>query len=101
MRILILGDIVGRPGRKFLSDHLADFRSREEIDLCIANGENAAGGAGLTAKTAEEIQTAGVDAVTLGDHVWDQKNFEGKLMIWNSYAVQQTCPVPIREKIVY
>ena len=79
MRILILGDIVGRPGRKFLSDHLADFRSREEIDLCIANGENAAGGAGLTAKTAEEIQTAGVDAVTLGDHVWDQKNFDREI----------------------
>ena len=56
MRILVLGDIVGRPGRTFLADYLAEYRQKEKIDFCIANGENAAGGAGITAKTAREIQ---------------------------------------------
>ena len=79
MKVLILGDVVGRPGRKFLANHLGGFRESESIDLCIANGENAAGGAGLTAKTAREIQSAGVDAITLGDHVWDQKNFDNEI----------------------
>ncbi|MDG1137934.1 MAG: TIGR00282 family metallophosphoesterase [Opitutales bacterium] len=79
MKILVLGDIVGRPGRKFLTDFLADYRRKEKIDFCIANGENAAGGAGITAKTAREIMKAGVDAITLGDHVWDQKNFNNEI----------------------
>ena len=55
MKILILGDIVGRPGRKFLNDQLAEYKKANQIDLIIANGENAAGGAGITAKTANEI----------------------------------------------
>jgi len=79
MKILVLGDIVGRPGRTFLTDYLAEYRQKEKIDFCIANGENAAGGAGITAKTAREIQKAGVDAITLGDHVWDQKNFNNEI----------------------
>ena len=78
MKILILGDVVGRPGRNFLSAHLPDFRDRNAIDLVIANGENAAGGAGITAKTAKQLNHAKVDAITLGDHVWDQKNFENE-----------------------
>jgi calcineurin-like phosphoesterase len=79
MKILILGDIVGRPGRNFLSQNLQTFIEQKDISLCIANGENAAGGAGITAKTANEIKNAGVDAITLGDHVWDQKNFENEI----------------------
>ena len=79
MKILVLGDIVGRPGRNFLSHHLQSFLLENDISLCIANGENAAGGAGITAKTAEEIKKAGVNAITLGDHVWDQKNFENEI----------------------
>jgi metallophosphoesterase (TIGR00282 family) len=79
MKILILGDIVGRPGRNFLKQNLEDFKKENDIDCIIANGENAAGGAGITAKTAEEIMRAGVDAITLGDHVWDQKNFENEI----------------------
>lgn len=79
MKILVLGDIVGRPGRTFLADYLVDYRKKEKIDFCIANGENAAGGAGITAKTAREIMKAGVDAITLGDHVWDQKNFSNEI----------------------
>ena len=79
MKILILGDIVGRPGRKFLNDQLAEYKKANQIDLIIANGENAAGGAGITAKTANEILSAGVDAITLGDHVWDQMNFNNEI----------------------
>ncbi len=79
MKVLILGDIVGRPGRKFLNDQLADYKEANQIDLIIANGENAAGGAGITAKTANEILSAGVDAITLGDHVWDQMNFSNEI----------------------
>ena len=51
----------------------------KKISLCIANGENAAGGAGITAKTAHELKIAGIHAITLGDHVWDQKNFENEI----------------------
>lgn len=79
MKILILGDIVGRPGRNFLNDQLAEYKKENQIDLIIANGENAAGGAGITAKTANEILSAGVDAITLGDHVWDQMNFNNEI----------------------
>mgnify|MGYP001986640333 FL=1 len=79
MRILVLGDIVGRPGRTFLKSHLSAIRNRLNADLIFANGENAAGGAGITAKTANEINQAGVDAITLGDHVWDQMNFDREI----------------------
>jgi len=79
MKILVLGDIVGRPGRCFLNDHLKRFIENENIGLCIANGENSAGGAGITGKIAKELKKAGVDAITLGDHVWDQKNFENEI----------------------
>tara|TARA_B100000212_G_scaffold203663_1_gene153712 strand:- start:169 stop:948 length:780 start_codon:yes stop_codon:yes gene_type:complete len=79
VKILVLGDVVGRPGRNFLTQRLQGVRSELSVDLVIANGENAAGGAGITAKTAEELKRAGVDAVTLGDHVWDQKNFNNEI----------------------
>ena len=79
MKVLILGDIVGRPGRNFLKDQLEHFKQTNQIELIIANGENAAGGAGITAKTAKEILGSGVDAITLGDHVWDQMNFNREI----------------------
>ena len=79
MKVLILGDIVGRPGRNFLKDQLEDFKQTNQIELIIANGENAAGGAGITAKTAKEILGSGVNAITLGDHVWDQMNFNREI----------------------
>ena len=79
MRILLLGDIVGRPGRNFLTHHLSTFLKQSPVDLVVANGENAAGGAGITAKTATEIKNAGVQVITLGDHVWDQKNFNHEI----------------------
>ena len=78
-KLLFLGDIVGRPGRSFLLERLPDLRESLSADVVVANGENAAGGAGITAKIARELLSGGVDAITLGDHVWDQKNFENEI----------------------
>jgi hypothetical protein len=71
--VLFVGDIVGEPGRKAVTQLVPRLRRSEAIDCVIANGENAAGGSGITAKTAMEIFGAGVDVITLGDHAWDQK----------------------------
>ena len=75
-RILFLGDIVGRAGREAVIRHLPGIREAERLDLVVANGENAAGGSGLTRVIAEELHAAGVDGITLGDHCWDQRGFE-------------------------
>ncbi|NPV72093.1 MAG: TIGR00282 family metallophosphoesterase [Firmicutes bacterium] len=73
MIILFIGDIVGRPGRMMVEEHLVSLRRETGADLVIANGENAAGGIGLTRDTADEIFGAGVDVITMGNHVWDKK----------------------------
>jgi len=73
MLILAVGDIVGRPGRKAVQKLLPDLRQQYKLDLVIANGENAAGGFGLTLPTANELLDAGVDVLTSGNHIWAQK----------------------------
>ena len=73
MKILFLGDIVGRPGREILSRQLGVLRKEGGVDLCVANGENAAGGSGITPITGGEIFKAGVDVITTGDHIWKRK----------------------------
>jgi len=75
VRILFVGDVVGRPGRQCLAALLPGIKHKGEIGLTIVNGENAAGGAGLTAAIADEIRAAGADVVTNGNHVWDQRAF--------------------------
>src|SRR6266446_1657557 len=70
---MFIGDIVGQPGRRAVRALVPALRARLGIDVVIANGENAAGGSGITPKTAEEIFGAGVDVITTGDHLWDQK----------------------------
>ena len=75
MRILFVGDVVGRPGRDAVAALLPKLRDELRVDLAIVNGENAAGGAGLTAETARELQAAGADVVTTGNHIWDQRQF--------------------------
>jgi len=72
INIICIGDIVGRPGREVLAKVLPALRKAHAADLVIANGENAAGGSGILPKQAEEIFAAGVDVITLGDHVWDK-----------------------------
>ena len=74
MRILFLGDVFGPPGRRAVETRLRDLRDELEIDVCIVNGENAADGIGLTAKLAQKLLDAGADAITLGNHVWRQRD---------------------------
>ena len=73
MNILFLGDIVGKPGRDAVAERLGSLRSDLKLDLVIANGENAAGGFGITRVIAEELFAAGVDVITTGNHWADQK----------------------------
>lgn len=79
MRFLFIGDIVGRPGRDIVQARVGDLRRDWKLDFVIANAENAAAGAGLTGAIARTLLGAGVDALTLGDHVWDQRGFEEEI----------------------
>jgi len=79
-KVLFLGDIVGRPGRDAVKARAKDLRAELGLDLMIANAENAAAGAGLTGAIAGELLDAGLDALTLGDHVWDQRNFDAEIV---------------------
>ena len=71
--MLFIGDIVGEPGRRAVKILLPKLREQHALDFVIANGENSAGGSGITPKMADEIFSAGVDVITSGDHLWDQK----------------------------
>jgi len=73
VKLLFIGDIVGRPGRNAVKELLPELHEQHALDFVIANGENSAGGSGITPKTAGEIFSAGVDVITSGDHLWDQK----------------------------
>jgi metallophosphoesterase (TIGR00282 family) len=75
LRVLFVGDVVGKPGREALAALLPAIKRERGVDLAIVNGENAAGGAGLTAELAREIRDAGADVITNGNHVWDQRTF--------------------------
>src|SRR5262245_6209489 len=79
MRIAFFGDVVGRPGRRGLAIALRELRRRQSIDFVIANGENAAGGKGIDPGSAEELQDAGVDVITTGNHVWQIREIVGYL----------------------
>lgn len=73
MRLLFLGDIVGRAGRDAVARHLPGLRDRLSLDFVVANGENVAHGFGITERTARDLYEAGVDCITTGNHVWDQR----------------------------
>jgi metallophosphoesterase (TIGR00282 family) len=73
VKLLFIADIVGQPGRRAVKELVPRLRQQHGLDLVIANGENSAGGSGITVKTASEIFAAGVDIITSGDHLWDQK----------------------------
>jgi 2',3'-cyclic-nucleotide 2'-phosphodiesterase len=74
VKILVVGDIVGSPGRLAFAWCVGRMRAAGEVDFVIANAENAAGGRGLTPPLAEELFRVGADVLTTGDHVWDQKD---------------------------
>ena len=77
MKLLMLGDVVGSPGRRILRENLPRIRRELGVEAVVVNAENAAAGSGLTVPLAEEIFKAGVDAISLGDHTWGQKEFPG------------------------
>ncbi len=73
MRLIFIGDVVGRTGRDAVAEHLPALRERYNPDLVVLNGENAASGFGITEKIFNQFRDAGADVVTLGNHCWDQK----------------------------
>ena len=79
MRILFCGDIVGRSGREVVIQNVPRLRQELDLDFVIANGENAAAGFGITVELSKEIYAGGVDAITTGNHVWDQRQAIGQI----------------------
>jgi len=73
MRVLFVGDVIGKPGRKALRSRLRALSLESDFDLVIANGENSAGGFGITRKVADELFSDGVQVITSGNHVWDKR----------------------------
>jgi metallophosphoesterase (TIGR00282 family) len=74
VKLLFIGDIIGKPGRQVISRELHRLVDRYMVDLVIANGENAAGGFGITEETANELYKCGIDVLTSGNHIWDKKD---------------------------
>ncbi len=73
LRILFLGDIVGKPGRKIIAEKLDGLKKEYKTDIVVGNGENAAGGFGLTEKIYQELRELGIEVITSGNHIWDKK----------------------------
>jgi len=95
VKILFIGDIVGQPGRSAVKSLLPALLSREAVDFVVANGENSAGGSGITPRTAEEIFSAGVDVITSGDHLWDQKEVVELLAKENRFLRPMNYPAEV------
>lgn len=81
MRILFLGDIVGRPGREICAELIQSLRVTEKLDFVIANSENAAAGSGLTPKIADQLLETGIDVLTSGDHIWKKRDIYDYLKV--------------------
>jgi len=73
LKVLLIGDIIGRPGRKAVSALVPNLRRQHGIDLVVANGENASGGIGITPPAVEELLNSGVDVITSGNHIWKHR----------------------------
>lgn len=73
MKILIVGDVVGRPGRKAFKKYTKELREKNNIDVVIVNGENSAAGKGVSRKSLDELYAGGADIVTSGNHIWDKR----------------------------
>lgn len=73
MKVLFIGDIVGNPGRKATREILSSIRKEMPFDYCVANGENSAGGSGITYVVAQELYKIGINAITMGNHTWSKK----------------------------
>lgn len=73
MRVLFIGDIVGSPGRKAAKQYISELMKEYRFDYCIANGENAAGGSGITCVLAKELYACGIHCITMGNHTWSKR----------------------------
>ncbi|NMB99837.1 MAG: TIGR00282 family metallophosphoesterase [Thermoanaerobaculaceae bacterium] len=73
VRVLFIGDIIGRTGRRIVKETLPSLKAKYEINITIANGENSAGGFGMTQEVASELFETGIDVITTGNHIWDKK----------------------------
>jgi metallophosphoesterase (TIGR00282 family) len=100
MRLAFFGDVVGRAGRAAVSDHLPRIKAQLKLDFVIVNGENAAGGFGITATTAADLFDAGADCITLGNHSWDQSEalvyIERETRLLRPFNYPQTLNIPGR-----
>ena len=79
MKLLMIGDVVGSPGRKIFLREVPRLRAERGIDAVVVNAENCAAGSGITAALARDFLEGGADAITLGDHTWGQKEFAGQI----------------------
>ena len=79
MKLLFVGDIVGKPGRNAVRHFVPVLRSKHGLDVCIGNSENAAGGAGITADSADDLLAAGLDLLTSGNHTWSKREISSYL----------------------
>jgi metallophosphoesterase (TIGR00282 family) len=93
VKLLFIADIVGQPGRRAVKALVPKLREQHRLDIVIANGENSAGGSGITTNTAAEIFAAGVDSITSGDHLWDQK--EVMELLANERRFVRPCNYPL------
>jgi metallophosphoesterase (TIGR00282 family) len=102
INVLFLGDIVGRPGRDIVETQVPRLREQWSLDFVIANAENSAAGAGITGQIARDLLKCGVDVITLGDHVWDQKGFDAEIRVLDRVCRPANLPAscPGRDRIV-
>jgi 2',3'-cyclic-nucleotide 2'-phosphodiesterase len=100
MRLGFFGDVVGRAGRAAVSEHLPRVRKLLDLDFVVVNGENAAGGFGITPSTAQDLFDAGADCITLGNHSWDQSEaltyIEREPRLLRPYNYPKTLQIPGR-----
>lgn len=100
MRLGFFGDVVGRAGRAAITEHLPRVKAQLKLDFVVVNGENAAGGFGITSTTAQEIFDAGADCITLGNHSWDQSEalvyIERETRLLRPYNYPKTLNIPGR-----
>ncbi len=100
MRLGFFGDVVGRAGRAAVAEHLPRVRKQLKLDFVVVNGENAAGGFGITSSTANELFDAGADCITLGNHSWDQAEaltfIERETRLLRPFNYPQTLNIPGR-----
>lgn len=103
LKLLFIGDIVGRPGREIINERLPRYRSEHGIDFVVANAENAAAGSGITGSIAKELLSSGVDVITLGDHVWDQKGWESEINSFERVCRPANLPdsCPGRDHVIF